>query len=73
MLADSHDAEAVSSKRVITLLAFVLCTVGFLVDLFTEHTISAHVYDSMMWIVVAGFGFTAGEKFAKPATDSSTE
>lgn len=69
MLADSHDIEAISSKRVITLLAFVLCTIGFLVDLFSDYTISPNIYDSMMWIVVAGFGFTAGEKFAKPDND----
>jgi hypothetical protein len=65
MLADGHDASAVSSKRVVTFFAFVLCAFGFLVDLFSNFIITQTLYDSMMWIVIAGLGFTASEKFAK--------
>ena len=65
MLADGHDETAISSKRVVTFLAFVLCAFGFLVDLFSDFTITQTLYDSMMWIVIAGLGFTASEKFAK--------
>ena len=64
MLSDSHDDNAISSKRVIAFLAFLFCAVGFFVDLFSEYTITQGVYDSMMWIVVAGLGFTGLEKFA---------
>lgn len=65
MLADGHDETAISSKRVVTFLAFILCAFGFLVDLFSNFTITQTLYDSMMWIVIAGLGFTASEKFAK--------
>jgi hypothetical protein len=63
MLADGNN-NTVSSKRVVTLLAFLLCAVGFLTDLFTDKSVTPQVYDSMMYIVVAGLGFTASEKFA---------
>lgn len=66
MLADGHDGNAVSSKRVVTFSAFLLCALGFLVDLFSNYNITQALYDSMMWIVIAGLGFTASEKFATP-------
>ena len=65
MLADGHDVTSLSSKRVVTFLAFALCALGFLVDLFSNFVITQTLYDSMMWIVIAGLGFTASEKFAK--------
>ncbi len=64
MLSDSHDDNAISSKRVIAFLAFIFCAVGFFVDLFSEYTVTQGVFDSMMWIVIAGLGFTGLEKFA---------
>jgi hypothetical protein len=64
MLSDSHDDNAISSKRVIAFLAFIFCAIGFFVDLFSDLTISQGIYDSMMWIVIAGLGFTGLEKFA---------
>lgn len=64
MLSDSHDENAISSKRVLAFLAFAFCAVGFFVDLFTTNTVTPHVYDSMMWIVIAGIGMSGLEKFA---------
>ncbi len=64
MLADSDDISALSSKRVIALLAFICCTIGFFVDLFTDYQITQSIFDSMMWIVISGLGFTGLEKFA---------
>ena len=64
MLEDGDD-HSVSSKRVITLIAFILCGTAFIVDLFTEYKAEPHLFDSMMYIVIAGLGFTASEKFAK--------
>lgn len=64
MLSDSHDDNAISSKRVIAFLAFMFCSVGFFVDLFTDYQITQTLFDSMIWIVVAGLGFTGLEKFA---------
>ena len=54
---------AVSSKRVITFLAFLLCAAAF-IAMILGHQIDAKLFDSMMYIVIAGLGFTASEKFA---------
>lgn len=62
MLQDG-DNGSVSSKRVITLLAFIMCCIAFMVDLFTEYSVKPELFDSMMYIVIAGLGFTATEKF----------
>ena len=54
---------AISSKRVITFLAFLLCAVAFIAMILGYH-IDSKLFDSMMYIVIAGLGFTASEKFA---------
>lgn len=64
MLTDGTD-DLLSTKRVITLIAFILCGMAFCVDLFTHYKISPALFDSMMYIVIAGLGFTATEKFVK--------
>ena len=63
MFADGHDGS-VSSKRVVTFIAFILCVTGFVANMFWDVTIEQFIYDSMMFIVVAGLGFTGLEKFA---------
>lgn len=63
MISDSANGS-VSSKRVITLLAFLMCSIAFMVDLFTDYETKPYLFDSMMYIVIAGLGFTASEKFA---------
>ena len=63
MMADGHDGS-VSSKRVVTFLAFILCGTAFMVDQFTEHKANSELFNSMMYIVIAGLGFTASEKFS---------
>jgi len=64
---DGHN-ESISSKRVITFLAFIMCAFGFIADVF-GYKVTPAIFDSMMYIVVAGLGFTASEKFA-PKTPS---
>jgi len=54
----------VSSKRVVTLLAFAMCAYGFVAMVY-GYSIDSKIFDSMMYIVVAGIGFTASEKFTK--------
>lgn len=54
----------ISSKRVVTLLAFLMCAYGF-VAMINGYSVDSKIYDSMMYIVVAGLGFTASEKFTK--------
>lgn len=64
MLQDGHDGSW-SSKRVITLLAFVIVGVSYLCDQFTIYKANAILFDSIIYLVIAGLGFTASEKFAK--------
>lgn len=68
MLSDGINGS-VSSKRVITLLAFVLCAWGFVADVM-GYDVNPKLFDSMMYIVVAGLGFTASEKFSKQKTET---
>ena len=55
---------SVSSKRVITLLAFVLCSYAFVADIH-GYTVSPALFEAMIYLVIAGLGFTASEKFSK--------
>jgi hypothetical protein len=64
MLTDGTD-DGISSKRVVTLLAFVLCAAGFIGDLIWNLDVKDTIYEGMMYIAIAGLGFTASEKFAK--------
>jgi hypothetical protein len=64
MLSDSSDSAMLSSKRVVSFLAFLCCAVSFFLDQFTSHKVSPILFDSMMWIVIGGLGITGIEKFA---------
>jgi hypothetical protein len=64
MLTDGTD-DGISSKRAVTLLAFVLCSVAFVANLFFNFTIDDKIFEGMMYIAIAGLGFTASEKFTK--------
>jgi hypothetical protein len=63
MLQDGLDGT-VSSKRVITFLAFLLCAIAFLANLFFGYKIDSFMYESMSYIVMAGLGVTVAEKFS---------
>ena len=63
MLSDGENGS-VSSKRVVTFLAFLLCSIGFIANLFWGYKMDEFIYNSMMYIVVGGLGFTGLEKFA---------
>jgi hypothetical protein len=64
MLSDGID-ENLSSKRVVTFLAFVLCGIAFIANLFWGLKIDAVLFEGMMYIAIAGLGLTASEKFAR--------
>jgi hypothetical protein len=68
MLADGVN-NSVSSKRVITALAFILCAYGFVADIH-GYKVNPALFESMMYIVIAGLGFTASEKFSKQKKES---
>lgn len=57
--------EYISCKRLVTVLAFALCALGFVCDLFWNLDVKDNVFDGMMFIAIAGLGFTASEKFTK--------
>jgi hypothetical protein len=42
-----------------------MCSAGFIGDLFWDLDVKDVIFESMMYIVVAGLGFTASEKFSK--------
>jgi len=63
MLSDGHNGT-VSSKRVVTLLAFAVCAFALVADIF-GYKVTPSLFDPMIYLVIAGLGFTASEKFAK--------
>lgn len=75
MLQDSCDGS-VSSKRVITLVAFIIICVSYIYDQFTMHSANKELFDAMIYLVIAGLGFTVTEKFAprrKKQEESNSE
>jgi len=52
-----------SSIFISSFVAFLLCAAAF-IAMILGHTIDTKLFDSMMYIVIAGLGFTASEKFA---------
>jgi len=73
MLDDSHN-KSLSSKRVVTFLAFVLCGVAFIANLFWGYKVESYMFEGMIYLTMAGLGFTASEKFASinKTTESNT-
>jgi hypothetical protein len=63
MLSDGTN-DSISSKRVITFLSFLLCSAGYISNTWFSTHVDSGLYNSLMYIVIAGLGFTASEKFA---------
>jgi hypothetical protein len=63
MLRDGTNGS-VSSKRVITLLAFLACVYAFIADIH-GYKVTPSLFEAMIYLVIAGLGFTASEKFSK--------
>jgi len=64
MLSDGTN-NTISSKRVVTFLAFILVCISYIADQFFGYSAKSALFDAVMYIVVAGLGFTASEKFTK--------
>ena len=62
ILSDSVNGT-VSSKRTVTILAFLMCSGGFIASI-CGYSVDSKLFESMMYIVIAGLGFTASEKFS---------
>ena len=67
MLQDGANGS-VSSKRVVTLAAFLLCAVAFVANMFFGYKIDQFIFESMSYIAMAGLGVTVAEKFASRGT-----
>lgn len=65
LLNDSHNGS-LSSKRVVTVSAFILCVIAFISNLFWNYKIDEFMFNSMIYLTMVGLGFTASEKFAPP-------
>lgn len=53
----------VSSKRFITVFAFLLLGVAFLLDIFIDVQLKQYIWDGILYIVLMGLGVTTAEKF----------
>lgn len=62
LIADGADGS-LSSKRVVTLICTLLMIIGFLGNMFYGYHIDDNIYNSIMYVVVAGLGLTGLEKF----------
>lgn len=72
LLSDGHN-NSLSSKRVVTILAFILCGIAFISNLFWGYTVSQYMFEGMIYLTMAGLGFTASEKFASKPSISEKE
>jgi hypothetical protein len=63
MLSDGENGSW-SSKRIITFLAFIFCSVAFFASIFFEKKVDSALFDGMMYVVLTGLGVTVTEKFA---------
>lgn len=70
MLQDGIDGSW-SSKRVITFIAFILCGIAFMANLFWGYKVEPFMFESMVYLIMIGLSVTASEKFAPriPPTD----
>lgn len=63
LLLDGIDGS-LSSRRVVTFLAFVFCSIAFFANLFWGKQMNAAMFEGMMYIAIAGLGATVAEKFS---------
>jgi hypothetical protein len=61
------ESDGISSKRVVTFLAFIFCSIAFFANVFFGYKVDPHLYDGMMYIAIAGLGVTVAERFAPKA------
>lgn len=67
MLRDGIDGS-LSSRRVVTFAAFLLCAIAFIANLFFGMKIDQFIFDSMSYIAMAGLGATVAEKFSSKSS-----
>lgn len=54
-----------SSKRVITMISFVLVAFGYVSNIFFDIPLKDFVFEGVLWLTGAGLGFSTLEHFKK--------
>ena len=63
----------VSSKRLISFLAFGMMTIGFISNLYFGFKVEEHMFKSMEWIVEIGMGTILLERFSGKKEEEKKE
>jgi hypothetical protein len=53
-----------SSKRLVTIISLALIAAGYIANLIYGKVVDENMFNSIMYIVIAGLGFTGAEQFA---------
>lgn len=53
-----------SSKRAVTLFCVMLLSIGYIANLFWDYTVDQFMFESVMYVVIAGLGLSGAERFA---------
>lgn len=61
-----------SSKRLVTFICVLLMGIGYIANLFWDQTVDEFMFESIMYIVIAGLGFSGAERFA-PRKESTLD
>jgi hypothetical protein len=72
LFSDSHNGT-LSSKRIVTFIAFLLCAIAFIANLFWGFEVKEFMYESMIYLAMVGLGVTASEKFAPINKESKSK
>ena len=59
-----------SSKRAVTFLCVLLMAIGYIANLFWKYTVDEFMYNSIMYVVISGLGFSGAEIFAPKKASS---
>lgn len=54
-----------SSKRLITMISFVLVAFGYVSNIFFDIPLKDFVFEGVLWLTAAGLGFSTLEHFKK--------
>lgn len=54
-----------SSKRLVTILSILMMCAGFFADLLYDLSVPEFMYNAIMYVVIAGVGFSGAEHFSK--------
>ncbi len=72
LLNDTHNGT-LSSRRVVTFIAFILCGIAFIANLFWGFEVKQFMFESMIYLTMVGLGVTVAEKFAPINKETKTK